>query len=203
MLDLSDIQGNILRGYSRFQHARFMFFGIATPAAGRELLDALLPLITVAEWGERPKAATNIALSFAGLRALALPTNSLASFPVPFQDGMKTRAAMLGDAGESAPEHWDLPWRDQDVHVLVAAYAGNEEALADHCRAILARVPPGIEILSPAQDAATLLKVPGEPDRIEHCGFVDGCRTNRHHRAHDRGRDGSSPQEERRLSRSR
>ena len=174
MLDLRDIQGNILRGYAKFTHARFMFFGIPAPAAGRGLLEALLPLVTRAEWGERPAGATNIALSFAGLRALALPADSLASFPVPFQVGMRARAASLGDIGDSAPEHWDLPWRDQGVHVVIAAYAATEEARARHCREVLAKVPPGIEVLSPAQDAATLMSIEGESDRIEHFGFVDG-----------------------------
>ena len=89
ILNLDDIQGNILRGYRTFHHARLIFFHVRSAVAGRRYIDALLPMITTAKTGSEPAAVTNIAFTFAGLRALALPTSSLASFPLSVQDGMR------------------------------------------------------------------------------------------------------------------
>ncbi len=69
-LDLSDLQGNILRGYPRFKFARFMLFRILSADGGRQFLDGLSFLVTPGEWGDqRPVAAVNIGLSFAGTRS--------------------------------------------------------------------------------------------------------------------------------------
>ena len=50
-----------------------------------------------------PPAATNVAISMAGLRALQLNSETLASFPGDFQEGMRARADELGDIGEFPP----------------------------------------------------------------------------------------------------
>ena len=50
-----------------------------------------------------------LALTFEGLRALGVPEESLATFPVEFREGMAARAEILGDADESAAEHWEAP----------------------------------------------------------------------------------------------
>jgi Dyp-type peroxidase family len=173
MLDLSDIQGNILRAYRSFVRGRFLFFRIGSPEGGRRFLAQLLPLVTRAEWDKRPSAAINVALNFLGLRALMLPSDSLASFPVAFQDGMKARAAALGDVGDSAPERWDEPWRSLGLHALVSVYAREAAALDEQCRGVMADLPEGIEALAEPQDVHSL-GVPGESPRIEHFGFVDG-----------------------------
>src|ERR1700753_1824663 len=111
MFDLSNIQGNILRGYASFPHAQFLFLEIQNAAAGRALLQTLIDeeLVTPGRWHAKPEATLNIAISFSGRRALDLPEASLASFPVEFQDGMKRRAKLLGDINGSSPEHWDEP----------------------------------------------------------------------------------------------
>ena len=110
MLDFKDIQGNILLGYRSFWKARFLYFkfkaGPEGAKLGRNFLTALLDqrLITPADWGKnKPAAATNVAISMAGLRALQLNSETLASFPGEFQEGMRARADELGDIGESDP----------------------------------------------------------------------------------------------------
>lgn len=171
-LDLHDIQGNILRGYRAQGIARFLFFRIREAADGRAFIGHLLARITPAAWGEaRPLVSTNLALSHAGLRALGLPPESTASFPIEFRDGMRARAAALGDTGDSAPAAWDEPWRGGEVHLLLSCYSTAQRQLDDHCAALLQGLPDGVVSLDPPQDAARIL-VQGRP--VEHFGFVDG-----------------------------
>lgn len=80
MLDFSDIQGNILRGYRSFHFARFMYFEVTNPRDGRVFVEKVLEHVTPAEWRQRPAGATNIGFSFAGLRALGLQSECLTSF---------------------------------------------------------------------------------------------------------------------------
>jgi Dyp-type peroxidase family len=173
-LALHDIQGNILRAYRSEAKARFLFLRIAQPAAGRKFIKQLRPCITPAAWGEnRPAATTNIALSCAGLSALGLPAESTSSFPLDFRQGMRARAAALGDAGESAPERWDEPWRNPEaqVHLLVSCYSTDAGKLDHHCRDLLARLPDGVAELGPHQDASRIVT---GGQAIEHFGFADG-----------------------------
>jgi len=176
-LALSDIQGNVLRGYPAFKFARFMFFRILSAEAGRRFLDRLSFLITPGEWGDRrPPAAFNIGLSFAGLEALELPYECLASFPVEFQQGMKARARALGDD----PGVWQPPWDVGRVHVVVMVYAANDGERQRNCDEVSRIVDdinrddggPRIETLQ-HQDCQWLT-VDGEPSRKEHFGFEDG-----------------------------
>ena len=50
-----------------------------------------------------------------------MPQTSLDSFAPEFREGMAARAAVLGDVGESSPEHWEPPLGSSDVHVAIAA----------------------------------------------------------------------------------
>jgi Dyp-type peroxidase family len=175
-LDLSDIQGNILRGYTKFKFARFMFFRIHSAAGGRDFLRRLFPFVTPAEWGRQPPvAALNVGLSFAGLKALALPFDCLASFPTEFKDGMRVRAAGLGDTGDSNPQHWDPPWNSDPVHLVVMVYARDDQQRDVHCRPIsaIAEQDSGqIEVLQ-HQDCQWLT-IDNDLSRKEHFGFLDG-----------------------------
>ena len=177
-LDLADLQGNILYGYRSLRHGRFLFFTYETAQAGRDFLGRLLPLVTTARQHAHRAAqngkldcAVNVALSFAGLAALGLPRESLVSFPAPFQDGMRARAASLGDTGDEAPQNWDPPWRD-GVPLLVMVYGRTPDEVEAQCDAILRAAPGGVAQLGPAQDVAVLPSPDGQ--RREHFGFVDG-----------------------------
>ena len=50
---------------------------------------------------------SNIAFTFAGLTKLGVDSNTLATFPQDFREGMAARAEILGDKGDAAPEKWD------------------------------------------------------------------------------------------------
>ena len=114
-------------------------------------------------------AWVSVALTYQGLRALGVPRASLDSFPPEFQRGMAVRADVLGDRGESAPEHWEKPLGTADVHVVLTVVAPDEQLL----ETALARgrnayeALPGIKAIW-RQDCYAL-----ESER-EHFGYKDG-----------------------------
>src|SRR5688572_10028831 len=182
MLDFKDIQGNILLGYRSFWKARFLYFKFKTghegAKLGRNFLTALLDqrLITPADWGKnKTDGATNVAISMAGLRALQLNSETLASFPGEFQEGMRARAGDLGDIGESHPEKWDQPWRSNDVHLLLMCYSGEPDILNSRCKDLEDLAAGMLDQLQPSQDAGKLV-IGNEavPSPKEHFGFDDG-----------------------------
>src|SRR5690242_5618939 len=129
-IDLGDIQGNVLRGYT-MPAAAYLFLRIVHVERARALMRRMLPqVMTAAPWTAPPSAAMNVAFTFAGLSALELDDDVLASFPEAFRQGMAARAGQLGDRGPSAPETWEFA----GAHVLVAVYAVDVE----HLRASLA-----------------------------------------------------------------
>src|SRR4051812_43475858 len=91
--DLHDIQGNIVKAYSRlgFPKARYVFFRVREGGGGRAFVRNLIPLITSsAAWSPTgtaksgsavPQVAINLALTFDGLRHLGVPQASLQTFP--------------------------------------------------------------------------------------------------------------------------
>ncbi|WP_454619818.1 Dyp-type peroxidase [Bradyrhizobium cenepequi] len=175
MLNLTNIQGNILRGYASFPHAQFLFFAIHSADDAKAFIRRLLETdaVTPALWRAKPDATLNIAFTFEGLRALGLPQESLATFPCEFQEGMKHRANELGDIDESAPEYWDDPWRTHRVHMLITIYGRTDVALEAHCQRLRNLLPNGVQELKDSQPAG-LLQIDGEQTRKEHFGFLDG-----------------------------
>src|SRR4051812_49112934 len=107
-LELTDIQGNILRGYG-FPSAAYLFLSVADDAAGRGFLGETLPEITRADrWDQRPATTTNVALTYAGLRALGVEDSALSALPEALREPIRERAPrVLEDVGDSGPEQWD------------------------------------------------------------------------------------------------
>ena len=175
---LLDLQGNILRGYRSLPFARFLYYHLHTPAAGRRFIERMIPLITPADWGaRRPAAATNFAISFPGLVALDLPLRSQASFPTEFHEGMLGRAKILGDTFESDPQRWEPLWRSRAVHVLVSIY-GRDSADRDVKAAEIAGIAQDVDAGPDGrleevghQDAEWPIV---DGSRVEHFGFRDG-----------------------------
>ncbi len=175
MLDLSNIQGNILRGYASFPHAQFLYLSIHSADGARAFVQQLLDndSVTPAQWRVKPDATLNLALTFGGLRAFGLPEDSLASFPSEFQQGMRLRAKSLGDVGDSSPDKWEEPWKMGGVHMLVMVYGTTPETLEARSRKLRGQLPRGVEELAPSQPAGRL-QIDGETTFKEHFGFLDG-----------------------------
>ena len=87
---------------------------------------------------------------------------------------MKARAAILGDTGTNAPEHWETVWQEGQVHAWVAIN-GKTVADVDACQAevvALINETGGATVLG-QQDAAAVV-IDGKPTTKEHFGFTDG-----------------------------
>jgi Dyp-type peroxidase family len=123
-LELGDIQAGVLMPRPNPYAGSYLALRIDDRHAGRELLRRLIPLLEpAARFDPARPVSLAVALSFAGLKALGVPQESLASFPAEFQQGMAARAAYIGDVGHSAPEHWEAPLGSKDVHLVVTALA--------------------------------------------------------------------------------
>jgi hypothetical protein len=96
------------------------------------------------------------------------------SFPVEFQQGMRHRSEILGDAGVNAPERWDEVWRGDRVHAWLGINGQTSEALEARCAAILAVLQQtgGASLLA-SQDASSII-IDGKPTTKEHFGYTDG-----------------------------
>src|SRR5437762_2334994 len=134
-LALDDIQGFIVRTYAMWALRVFALKIEHAVRAGRflgALVDgdpSVAQLTTAVPWTAKPEVCVNIGFTHAGLAALGLAGDHLASFPEEFVEGPVTRAPRVGDTGESAPEHWKGRLANGDVHALVFVFAQSEEAL--------------------------------------------------------------------------
>src|SRR2546430_12811222 len=118
-IDVSDIQGFALRGYN-FPFARYMLLELLECEKAQQMLGQLIPHITTGErWDQnkKPLSTVNIALTHRGLSQLRLPRATLLSFPLEFQQGMKARAAILGDTDKNGPHRWDPAWHEDKVDI--------------------------------------------------------------------------------------
>ncbi|MCS6288018.1 MAG: cytochrome P450 [Nitrospira sp.] len=171
---LQDVQGNILTGY-HVAYATYLFYRIDLTVLARQWLAALLPDVTTEKMptGTPSPAMLNVAVSYQGLKALGVSPTSLNSFPVEFQQGMKKRAALLCDFGESAPDKWDSPLGRAQVHVLVVVHGINRE----QCDIMVKRVKDHAPQGNGMNRGVTLLgetAADGLPGEREHFGFKDG-----------------------------
>ncbi len=131
MLELDDIQSGVLRPRPTPYAAAYVLFRIDEAEGGRELMRRIRPVVASAAHPESAAGDTwvSVAVSFQGLKALGVPQASLDSFSPEFQQGMAARAKILGDTGESSPEHWEKPLGSADVHVVLTALAPDTERL--------------------------------------------------------------------------
>ncbi|WP_339860841.1 Dyp-type peroxidase [Paremcibacter congregatus] len=189
MLKLADIQGNIVQAY-RFPLARYIMFQVTEEGKAREFIKKIIPHITTGEmWekGGKPEVTTNIAFSYQGLKAIGLNESSLRQFPLAFAEGMKARAHLLGDEGESGPHQWDECWQEHvdilltinartvsDLNSLTEITESEKAHLNDFHEALksLCDSTGGIKVLG--QQDANVLFYNGKPCAKEHFGFDDG-----------------------------
>jgi Dyp-type peroxidase family len=167
----SDIQGNILEGYGRYDlaHTLHVFGRFTCPGLGRQALARLVPYVsTAAHGGEELPHALNVGLSHAGLRALALSRNELDAFPQAFRDGMHRRAALLGDDTSQLR----APFDGEPVHVWLWLHGRSRAELDSALADLRTLVGRGIQLLEPKQYGSDLRNDHGELS--EHFGFRDG-----------------------------
>ncbi len=138
-LDLDDIQGLVVRGYGSLKFATFLLLSIDDPAAARQALSRWCGQVTTAAQHARD-VALNVALTSAGLAALA-PGRPLApGFSEQFVSGMATtyRSRLLGDEDDDDPRGWQ--WGgpgSEPVHVVMLVYARTRDLLAERCNEVV------------------------------------------------------------------
>ena len=120
---------------------------------------------------DRPgQSAVNVALTASGLRKLGLSAEILGMFSREFTGGMTSehRRRVLGDVGESAPEHWI--WggpNSEEIDVLLLLYAADEPGMGALLDAHTSGLTGGGLVVIRTLDTSPLV------DR-EHFGFRDG-----------------------------
>jgi Dyp-type peroxidase family len=170
-LELEDIQSGVLRPRPSPYAATYIVLRIDDARHGCELLRRLTDVVTPAAASQTADRDTwvSVALSYNGLKALGTPPASLDSFAWEFRQGMAARAAALGDAGESAPEHWEKPFGTSEVHLVLVGVAPDEVRLA-------AAVARGGRALADLPGVVPVWRQDcrAPPDHKEPFGFRDG-----------------------------
>src|SRR3954463_5296445 len=131
VLELDDIQSGALHERPSPYVGRYLLLRIDDRAAGRELVRRLHDVVDSGTPTADPARDARVtgAFTYHGLKALGVPQTSLDSFAPEFREGMAARAALLGDVGESSPEHWEKPLGSSDGHVALAALSPHRERL--------------------------------------------------------------------------
>ena len=165
-IDLADVQGNLLRGYT-YPVAAYLFLHVVDADRARALLARMLEQVATAEaWpAAQPPSVLDIAFTAAGLDALGV---SLASFPDAFREGMAARADRLGDRGPSAPSGWEPGLGTGAAHALVTIHAVDAARLDERREQLRGVGAAGAIAIVHEQWAAALT---GGRD---HFGFFDG-----------------------------
>lgn len=113
--DRRDIQGLVTTGFGHLDQACILLLDVRERARGKAWLKGILPRVTTAApWPKdadgnkvRPRRTCNLALASPALEVLGLPAEARNSLPAELVVGMASRADVLGDRGESAPDRWD------------------------------------------------------------------------------------------------
>ena len=169
-LDLHEIQATVLRHRPAPYFGTHVLLRVDDARAGRELLRRLAPHVdSAASWWNATGPWLSVAVSYAGLRALGVPRESLQSFPEAFRVGMAARARQLGDEGVNDPKNWDAPFGTGEVHIGLSAFSDSEEKR----RQVLAIAREQYERIS----GVHLLVVQdfgAQPDDLNPLGYKDG-----------------------------
>ena len=170
-LRLEEIQGIILRGYGELSSASFLLLDIRNARLAKEWLKTL----ELRNSEHRPEASdrcVNIAFAPSGLKKLGLPGELLGMLAGEFNEGMAGtghRSRILGDHGDSSPDHWHWGGPNNDgVDMLLMLYAHDEEALQAWAKTEDESLNRRGLRLVDRLDSLTL------PGRKEHFGFRDG-----------------------------
>lgn len=168
MLETTDIQGLVVRGFGKHHAARFLVLTIKDDvAAARRYLQMISGDINTAA-AKAKSTVRQIAFTAAGLQHLGLPATALASFSREFLEGMddEIRAISLGDEGDNEPKQWEWGHTADKVHALVMLYGLDEATLKPYLDKELADLRAGFDVT--VKDTITL------DDNKEHFGWKDG-----------------------------
>src|SRR5436190_42948 len=175
-IDYADVQGTLLRGY-RVDMARHFVLNITSAAKAGAFIAGLadgtggLPRITTAtRWKVKPECFVNVAFTAAGLTALGLTAQQLATFDQGFQRGAvnPVTAQTVGDVGDSAPANWIGGLANgAAVHLILSLWVDDDSAVLEKVTATLRAAFAGCMTELSSHDASAL------PDNHVHFGYRD------------------------------
>jgi len=150
VIELDDIQSGALFERPSPYVGTYLLLCIRDRDDGRELVRRLHRIVKPASAADEADGTSlTVAFTYQGLKALGVPQPSLDSFAPEFREGMAARAKILGDTGESSPDHWEEPLGSGDVHVAIAVLSPDEaqlQAAGEKARSAHAELP-GIELI--------------------------------------------------------
>jgi Dyp-type peroxidase family len=199
MVDLSEIQGNIVRSYGRsYRHAHYLFLRARDGSAEthRALVTVLAHItfgdpmggrvnggrrVTKASAGSStddsasgrrhsgPPSCVNISFTYSGLEHLQVPDQLLRDLPEAFRVGAAGRAEDLGDHWQCRCADRLLPRKGQEPHLLVSVHGKTEADVTSTWEKTL------WPVLAPHFDSVHDVLANGDsaPGR-DHFGFADG-----------------------------
>ncbi|HUN92014.1 MAG TPA: hypothetical protein VMU33_08150 [Burkholderiaceae bacterium] len=112
--DRNDVQGGIVRKYSRADYGVLLLVSFTSAAALAKFMERCAP--TRDSDDLKPGAiAVNVGFTVQGLRAAGLSDEEIRKLPEEFVQGMERRSSILGDYRSNHPHRWRLPtcnWQD-------------------------------------------------------------------------------------------
>ena len=174
MLELDDIQ-HFLMTRPHALAARYEFLSFRDQNGARAWLSGVLPKVGNAS---AVKAASDtdtrwvtVAFTWNGLRAFGVNEDALATFPDEFREGMAARSEVLGDTGNSHPDHWVGGLSSPDLHAIVILFARDaaqrDRSAGEHAHFLLEC--KGVEVLS----SLDLEAIPPLDYSHDHFGYRD------------------------------
>lgn len=175
ILELEDIQGYIIRGYSHMMYSRYVFLQVHHAAKAKEWISAIAEDLTTAEYIEDktklPDTSLNIAFTAKGLSALGMYSENVKTFSAEFREGMVTehRKRILGDDGNCAPENWR--WggdHNAPLHICLMVFGKDKETSMQYYEKL--------KMQFREYGLAEVIFIDGQtlPFNKEHFGFRDG-----------------------------
>lgn len=135
-IELHDAPTLAFGGLSRLRHSHCMIVELSAQESDcRGWLKAIEPSLSFGEQTSVHRAAV-LAFSPSGLRKLGMNDADLGTFPAVFRNGMTaaSRARVLGDVKQNAPENW--AWGGNGgMDAVFVLYAENSEDLHEDVRA--------------------------------------------------------------------
>jgi Dyp-type peroxidase family len=128
-LELSEIQGLLVRDYKEMPFSRYFLLQVAEPNRAKSFIKSISKKITTVA-DKSQETYTNIGFTSLGLRALGMHQSNLQSFIREFREGMVTphRQRLLGDHDSNDPNNWN--WggpRNEAVHLILMSFNSSEE----------------------------------------------------------------------------
>jgi Dyp-type peroxidase family len=180
-LERDDMQGLLVRGHSGHPAACFLLLRFGAGDAGRAGAKTWLRgLLDEVSNGGREKSDhyVHVAFTAGGLERLGCPEAAFAGFSHEFRFGMTTehRRRILGDDGDSAPDHWSWGGPSDATDAVLLVYAKTGESLAGiHDRLSAGFAANGV--IETAKLDTSVLRLDGDRFGREHFGFNDGLTT--------------------------